>query len=354
MNVKFDSSIIHSKPQYLYFHLKGSNGELKYQSESVGEHQKTAGLISFAFGITALVCFVVSNYFHKLIGLETIQFIQLIYFSRIVFSGDSQSNVLAFNSLKYSNGYSEINLSGAKPNANAGEIPPIFFQIQLRMYYLDNCNTMIIPIILATLAYVVYFLRRTRANSVYQQTKQISIRDNIVDMSRKITWIYENFIFPYTLSLLYLTLFQMLMYELSDLLDQSEVSTLYVRASYSLSLLILVYIFSIFCAETIYGFKDYFGALSDKPSLNNEDKTLTDERHKDHHPLYVPFYLLYQLFLLVLVNTALLEFTYLAEVMTGLIFLYSVVLFCWKPYILNIHNYANIYNQIVLMLFFGL
>ena len=67
---------------------------------------------SFAVGIAALCCFIVSTYFHKLIGLETIQFIQLIYFVRIIFSDDSQSNVLAFNSLKYSNGYSEIFIPG--------------------------------------------------------------------------------------------------------------------------------------------------------------------------------------------------------------------------------------------------
>ena len=67
-------------------------------------------------------------------------------------------------------------------------------------------------------------------------------------MGRKIIWIYENFIFPYTLSLLYLTVFQMLVYELSDLSDQSEVSSFYVRTSFSFSLLILVYIFLIFCA----------------------------------------------------------------------------------------------------------
>ncbi len=44
----------------------------------------------------------------------------------------------------------------------------------------------------------------------------------------------------------------------------------------------------------------------------------------------------------------------MAEVMAGLIFLYSVVFFYLKPYDLSIHNYANIYNQTVLMLFFGL
>ena len=131
-------------------------------------------------------------------------------------------------------------------------------------------------------------------------------------MGRKITWIYENCIFPYTLSLLYLTVFQMLVYSLSDLSDQSDVSNLYVRACFSFSLLILLYIFSIFCVETVSGFKDYIYAHSNKASQLNEDKSLTDERHKDHHPLYVPLYLLYQLSLLFLVNTALLNFSYLA------------------------------------------
>ncbi len=171
MNTKFDSSLIVSKSQYSYFQIKASNAELRYASQSLGETHKTVGIISFALGIVALACFIISNYFHKLIGLETIQFIQLIYFSRIVFSGDAQSNVLAFNSLKYSNGYSEINLSGAKADVNAAEIPPIFFKIQLQMYYLDNCNTMIIAVILATVGYVLYFVRRTRALSVYKETK---------------------------------------------------------------------------------------------------------------------------------------------------------------------------------------
>ena len=131
-------------------------------------------------------------------------------------------------------------------------------------------------------------------------------------MDRKITWIYENCIFPYTLSLLYLTIFQMLVYSLSDLSNQSEISNVYVVASFSLSLLMLLYIFFIFCSETISGFKDYLYAHSDRISQLNEDKTLTDERHKDYHPFYVPFYLLYQLSLLVLVSTALLNLAYLA------------------------------------------
>jgi hypothetical protein len=105
ISVKYDSSTIVSNPQSLLFEIAGKNEQLNYESDSSNSGQKTVSIISFALGIAALCCFIFSSYFHKLIGLETLQFIQLIYFSRILFSGSSQSNVMAFNSLKYSNGY---------------------------------------------------------------------------------------------------------------------------------------------------------------------------------------------------------------------------------------------------------
>jgi hypothetical protein len=40
----------------------------------------------------------------------------------------------------------------------------------------------------------------------------------------------------------------MLLYELSDLSDQTQTSQLYVTMSFSVSLVILVYIFLIFCS----------------------------------------------------------------------------------------------------------
>jgi hypothetical protein len=40
--------------------------------------------------------------------------------------------------------------------------------------------------------------------------------------------------------------------------------------------------------------------------------------------------------------------------MAGLILLYTIVFACWRPYSLSIHNYANIYHQFVLIMFFAL
>ena len=76
---------------------------------------------------------------------------------------------------------------------------------------------MIAPIILATLAYVFYMILSSRAHSHYLRTKEVFRKDKFIDLRRKVTWIYDNFIFSYSLALLYLTIFQMLAYKLSDL-----------------------------------------------------------------------------------------------------------------------------------------
>ena len=94
---------------------------------------------------------------------------------------------------------------------------------------------MILPILLATLAYAFYFLRSSRAHSLYLKTKEIIHKDHFVDLHRKVIWIYDNFIFSYSLSLLYLTAFQMFIYELSDLTKKSEAHHFYVKISFGLS-----------------------------------------------------------------------------------------------------------------------
>ena len=87
----------------------------------------------------------------------------------------------------------------------------------MHIYYLENCNLMIVPILLATLAYAFYMILRSRAHSRYLQTKEVFRKDKFIDLSQKAAWIYDNFIFSYSLALLYITVFQMLVYELSDL-----------------------------------------------------------------------------------------------------------------------------------------
>ncbi len=40
--------------------------------------------------------------------------------------------------------------------------------------------------------------------------------------------------------------------------------------------------------------------------------------------------------------------------MVGLTLLYWIVFYFWKPYALNIHNYANYFNQAVVLIFLAI
>lgn len=116
------------------------------------------------------------------------------------------------------------------------------------MYYLENCNLMMLPIFLATSAFAFYSLKSSITYSLYLKTKDILRKDQFINLRRKVAWVYDNYIFAFSLSLLYLTVFQMLVYELSDLSKENKVDHLYVTFSFGLSLVILFYIFAIFCA----------------------------------------------------------------------------------------------------------
>ncbi len=133
-------------------------------------------------------------------------------------------------------------------STNVKSIPSIFFKIKLHIYYLDNCNLMIIPILLATGVFAFYMLQSSRNHSLYIKTKEISIKDKLINLRRKVQWIYDHYIFSFSLSLLYLTIFQILIYELSDLPTDNDANNSYAGISFGFSLVILFYIFAIFCS----------------------------------------------------------------------------------------------------------
>ena len=107
---------------------------------------------------------------------------------------------------------------------------------------------MIIPIVVATLAYPFYSLLSFRAKSLYIKTKFVYYEEKFFNYRRKVNWIYSNFIFSYSLSILYITFFHMLCYELIDLSGKSKAHSSYIMASLALNLIILFYIFAIFCS----------------------------------------------------------------------------------------------------------
>ena len=80
----YDPKYIIASHQQLIFPMKAINGALSYHDKSQIEKDESVGTAGFVLGMICLVCYLLSTFFHKMIGLETLQFIQLIYFARII------------------------------------------------------------------------------------------------------------------------------------------------------------------------------------------------------------------------------------------------------------------------------
>lgn len=78
----------------------------------------------------------------------------------------NQSSFYGLNSLKYSNGYSEIS-SGHTSIETYMSLEPAFLRLELSLYFLDNCNLMLIPIALASIGYVGYSLKKSYHRSMF-------------------------------------------------------------------------------------------------------------------------------------------------------------------------------------------
>lgn len=213
---------------------------------------------------------------------------------------------------------------------------------------------MLAPAALAALAYVYYSVKKSRSLTLYNQTKEKIHKDLVVIQNRKVEWVYDSFIFSFTLSLLYLIIFSMMLYDLSILQSVSQYSSSFISLSYGVSMIVLFVVSGIYCFEVISGIKKYI-QLTDNHNVRSEEKSLEhDANGIDHgtHPLYVPIYLIYQLILIVLLSLVVfVKFNFLIETVLTLTGFYFVVLYIWRPYKLKIHNNTIIGHQSVIILF---
>lgn len=108
IDVKFDPFTIKSQNLTKTINLEAINAPLTYESGSQQSVFKALNLSGSILGLICLFCYLIATYFHKMIGLETLQFIQLIYFVRLIFPTSVNPSFYSFNSLKYSNGFNDI------------------------------------------------------------------------------------------------------------------------------------------------------------------------------------------------------------------------------------------------------
>lgn len=152
-----------------------------------------------------------------------------------------------------------------------------------------------------------------------------------------------------------MAVFSVLLSELSVLQSKSIYSQLFIVLSYAVSLIVLFVVSGIYCYEVISGVKKYQNMTENNDNVKSEEKSLEhDANGVDHgfHPLYVSFYLVYQLILIVLLSLVVfIKFSFLIETVLGVTGLYLVVIVVWRPYKLRIHNNVIIGHQVVIIAF---
>lgn len=81
--------------------MHGLGEPLIYNDEGYLTMYQSTSYISLVVAIIALLQFLIGSYVHKMIGLETIQVIQLFFFMRMMLYGQQNSLLNAVNVLKY-------------------------------------------------------------------------------------------------------------------------------------------------------------------------------------------------------------------------------------------------------------
>lgn len=119
--------------------------------------------------------------------------------------------------------------------------------MNLSFYFLDNCNMMFIPIVIASLVFSGYLVTKIYYRNLYTRTKLKEIKDRYTVISRKMDWVYDSFIFSFTLSLLYIAYFSTLGYLNSKIQSDPSTSSFYSILCTALNLIVLFYVVSIFC-----------------------------------------------------------------------------------------------------------
>ena len=159
--------------------LVGVNAPLIFEKESLLSTHKNINIISTVLIFFLLLQFYVGSYVHKMIGLETIQVIQSIYFVRMLVPAKETSILNSMNIIQYSaSGYenAEIlfgDLTSAE-NHSLGTVAPEFSQIALKKFFLLNVNFSMIPLVIAIVLYIVSLARKYNSRNIFMESKDLT------------------------------------------------------------------------------------------------------------------------------------------------------------------------------------
>jgi hypothetical protein len=94
------------------FKLSGINAALIYEQNVILKAYQAGSILSIIISVFILLQFFIGSYVHKMIGLETLQILQLLFFARVIVDQKFTYFLQSMNFLKYAayGGYSNYSL----------------------------------------------------------------------------------------------------------------------------------------------------------------------------------------------------------------------------------------------------
>ncbi len=194
--------------------LEGRNAALIVQSQTNLEAQKAASTVSFAITIVIMLQFFLGTFFHKMIGLETIQVLQFAFFARMMVDLENVFIFNALNPLEYSayGGYSNYEIffgSETKEiqSQTTAEVSEEFLSVGMLRYFLLNVNLTLILPALSLIIYGILLMIKFRKRNNFMKSGLQSEKDLYTDAKRRSQRIYDNAVFPFVNALNMASLF---------------------------------------------------------------------------------------------------------------------------------------------------
>ena len=159
--------------------------------------------VSLIISIFFLLQFFIGSYVHKMIGLETLQILQLLYFSRVIIEQKHTQFLHSMNYLKYAayGGYSNYGLvyqteSPEPINLSYMTVNKKFLSAGLMKFYTLNVNLSLAFPILGLLYFAITFIRKVYKRNQYLKSRDQSEKDEYTILRRSSQSAYDHFVFP--------------------------------------------------------------------------------------------------------------------------------------------------------------
>jgi hypothetical protein len=177
---------------------------LIFEEEGILTAAKASSIGFLVITAISLLFFLVASYFHKMIGLETIQILQFHYFMTMIVEQKKTVFLKSLNVLMYTafGGYSNFkffypDLSDETVSLASAQIPDNFRFVGLSKYFALNVNLPLVLPAMALIVYAVWMVLKTKVRSDYLKTRQQHDKDLYTVRRRSAQWVYDHLVFPF-------------------------------------------------------------------------------------------------------------------------------------------------------------